>query len=143
MKAVASECTDVTAGRGVQGSDADVNGAPSETRQARRLVRGRGSVMAAIGDSWKATLIETEFVSPDAPFAHGSGGRQWFTVDHQVLRPDCIQAARRAFDGLVSEIIEREGSRMICRTSRLAVFRRVQSWHSTPSPRDVEKSARS
>lgn len=109
MKAVASECTDVTAGRGVQGSDADVNGAPSETRQARRLVRGRGSVMAAIGDSWKATLIETEFVSPDAPFAHGSGGRQWFTVDHQVLRPDCIQAARRAFDEWVSEIIEREG----------------------------------
>ncbi len=81
MKAVASERTDVTAGRGVQGSDADVNGAPSEPRQARRLViflhgiRGRGSVMAAIGDSWTATLIETEFVSPYAPFAHGSGGR--------------------------------------------------------------------
>ena len=57
----------------------------------------------------EATLLETEFVSPDARFAHGSGGRQWFTVDHQVLRPERIQAARHAFDELISEIIEREG----------------------------------
>ncbi|PWE52939.1 phospholipase [Metarhizobium album] len=96
-------------------SDADVDGGSVETRQSRRLViffhgiRGRGSVMAAIGESWKATLRETEFVSPDAPFAHRSGGRQWFTVDDQVLRPDRIRAARRAFDELVSDIIEREG----------------------------------
>ena len=115
MKAVASERTDVAAGRRVQGNNADVNGAASESRQARRQViffhgiRGRGSVMAAIGESWKATLRETEFVSPDAPFAHRSGGRQWFTVDDQVLRPDRIQAARRAFDELVTDIIEREG----------------------------------
>ncbi|HEV7246202.1 MAG TPA: dienelactone hydrolase family protein [Shinella sp.] len=114
MKAAASERADVVAGRRVQGSDADVIGA-SETRQARRLViffhgiRGRGSVMAAIGESWKATLRETEFVSPDAPFAHRSGGRQWFTVDDQVLRPDRIKAARRAFDEVVSDIIQREG----------------------------------
>ncbi|SEH24095.1 dienelactone hydrolase family protein [Rhizobium sp. NFR12] len=72
-------------------------------------IRGRGSVMAAIGDSWKGTLPDTEFVAPDAPYAHRSGGRQWFAVDDQVMRPDRIQAARKAFDDLVSEIVEGEG----------------------------------
>jgi phospholipase/carboxylesterase len=65
--------------------------------------------MSAIGDSWKATLPDTEFVAPDAPFAHRSGGRQWFAVDGQVMRPDRIQAAREAFDELVSGIVKREG----------------------------------
>jgi len=115
IKAMASERTDVAADRRVQRSDVDVNGAAAEPRQSRRLViffhgiRGRGSVMAAIGESWKATLRETEFVSPDAPFAHRSGGRQWFAVDDHVLRPDRIAAARHAFDELVNEIIQREG----------------------------------
>jgi phospholipase/carboxylesterase len=72
-------------------------------------IRGRGAVMAAIEDSWKATLQDTEFVAPDAPFAHRSGGRQWFAVDDQVMRPDRIQAARQSFDDLVSEIVKREG----------------------------------
>ena len=72
-------------------------------------IRGRGSVMAAIGESWRATLPDTEFVAPDAPFAHRSGGRQWFAVDDQVMRLDRIQAARKAFDDLVSEIVKREG----------------------------------
>jgi pimeloyl-ACP methyl ester carboxylesterase len=65
--------------------------------------------MAAIGDSSKATLPDTEFVAPDAPFAHRSGGRQWFAVDDQIMRPDRIQAVRKAFDDLVSEILKREG----------------------------------
>lgn len=114
-KAIASERADVAAGRRAQTSDADANGASADTRQSRRLViffhgiRGRGSIMAAIGELWKTMLRETEFVSPDAPFAHRAGGRQWFTVDDQVLRPDRIKAARRAFDDLVSDIIEREG----------------------------------
>lgn len=117
MKAVASQRADVAADLRIQETDAKVKGALTEARQSRRLViffhgmRGRGSVMAAIGESWKATLRETEFVSPDAPFAHRSGGRQWFAVDDQVLRPDRIKAARRAFDELVSDIIEREGFR--------------------------------
>lgn len=117
LEAVASERAEVAADRRVQQTDPYVKGAVTETRQSRRLViffhgmRGRGSVMAAIGESWKATLRETEFVSPDAPFAHRSGGRQWFAVDDQVLRPDRIKAARRAFDELVSDIIEREGLR--------------------------------
>lgn len=93
----------------------DADQSSAEARQSRRLViffhgiRGRGSVMNAIGDSWKATLPDTEFVSPDAPFAHRSGGRQWFTVDEQVLRPDRIAAARRAFDDLVADIVRQEG----------------------------------
>lgn len=72
-------------------------------------IRGRGSVMEAIGSSWQATLPDTVFVAPDAPFPHRSGGRQWFAIDDQVMRPERIGAARRAFDRVVSEIVKREG----------------------------------
>jgi phospholipase/carboxylesterase len=72
-------------------------------------IGGSGSVMAAIGSSWKSALTDTKFVAPDAPFARRSGGHQWFDVDDHVLRPDRIQAARRSFDDLVSRIVKREG----------------------------------
>ncbi len=65
--------------------------------------------MEAIGNSWTSVLPDTEFVSPDAPFASNSRGREWFVVDDQVMRPDRIEAARRAFDDLVSGIVKREG----------------------------------
>lgn len=52
--------------------------------------------MEAIGNSWTSVLPDTEFVSPDAPFASNSRGREWFVVDDQVMRPDRIEAARRA-----------------------------------------------
>jgi len=88
---------------------------PDRAERTRRLViffhgiRSRGSVMEAIGNSWTSVLPDTEFVSPDAPFASSSRGHEWFVVDDQVLRPDRIDAARRAFDELVSGIIKREG----------------------------------
>ncbi|WP_234902085.1 alpha/beta hydrolase [Agrobacterium rubi] len=72
-------------------------------------IRGRGAVMEALGSSWQATLPDTVFVAPDAPFAHRSGGRQWFAVDDQIMRPERIDAARRAFDRVVSEIVKCEG----------------------------------
>jgi phospholipase/carboxylesterase len=72
-------------------------------------IGGRGSVMEALGNSWQATLPDTVFVAPNASFSHRSGGRQWFAVDDQVMRPDRLQAARRAFDDLVSDIVQREG----------------------------------
>lgn len=72
-------------------------------------IRGRGAVMGALGNSWQDTLPDTVFVAPDAPFAHKSGGRQWFAVDDQIMRPERIDAARRAFDRVVSEIVKREG----------------------------------
>ncbi|WP_288427415.1 dienelactone hydrolase family protein [uncultured Agrobacterium sp.] len=93
----------------------EVAASRKETTRSHHLVilfhgiRGRGSVMEAIGNSWKATLPDTVFVAPDAPFQHRSGGRQWFAVDDQVMRPERIDAARRAFDGVVSDIIKREG----------------------------------
>ncbi len=83
--------------------------------RARHLVilfhglRGRGAVMEAVAESWQATLPDIAYVAPDAPFPHGSGGRQWFAVDDQVMRPERIEAARRAFDDMVSDIIKREG----------------------------------
>lgn len=88
---------------------------PDQAERARRLViffhgiRSRGSVMEAIGKSWGSVLPDTEFVSPDAPFANGARGREWFVVDDQAMRPDRIEAARRAFDDLVSGIVKREG----------------------------------
>lgn len=88
---------------------------PDRAERAHRLViffhgiRSRGSVMEAIGNSWSSVLPDTEFVSPDAPFANSARGREWFIVDNQVMRPDRIEAARRAFDDLVSGIVKREG----------------------------------
>ena len=102
---------------------ADVKSVSAEQRQTRRLViffhgiRGRGAVMDAIGDSWKSTMADTRFVSPDAPSAHRFGGRQWFAVDDQVLRPDRVEAARRAFDDLVADIMSGRATRTICRSS--------------------------
>jgi len=96
------------------GSAAD-EASPDRAERARRLViffhgiRSRGSVMEAIGNSWASVLPDTEFVSPDAPFASNFRGREWFVVDDQVMRPDRIEAARRAFDDLVSGIVKREG----------------------------------
>ena len=86
----------------------------SQTKPRRLVIflhgiRGSGSVMAAIGTSWQSILTDTRFVAPDAPFAHRSGGRQWFAVDDQVLRPDRIERARKAFNSLMSDIVEREG----------------------------------
>lgn len=72
-------------------------------------IGGRGSVMEALGNFWQATLPATVFVAPNAPFSHKSGGRQWFAVNDQVMRPDRLQAARRAIDDLVSDIVQREG----------------------------------
>jgi phospholipase/carboxylesterase len=72
-------------------------------------LRASGSVMATLGTSWKETLVSTDFVAPNAPFRHRSGGHEWFSVDDQLLRPDRIEAARRAFDELIVEIVRREG----------------------------------
>lgn len=88
---------------------------PDRSERARRLViffhgiRSRGSVMESLGNSWSLVLPDTKFVSPDAPFANSARGREWFIVDDQVMRPDRIEAARRAFDDMVSGIVKREG----------------------------------
>lgn len=72
-------------------------------------IGARGPQMRGLGGSWKSTLPNTVFAYPDAPFPTRSGGRQWFAVDNDVMRPERIAAARRAFDDLVSEIVERQG----------------------------------
>lgn len=98
----------------IEGRTAQLAGAQKGLR-ARHLVilfhglRGRGAVMEAVAESWQATLPDIAYVAPDAPFPHRSGGRQWFAVDDQVMRPERIEAARRAFDDMVSDIIKREG----------------------------------
>ncbi|MBW6424834.1 prolyl oligopeptidase family serine peptidase [Rhizobium sp. XQZ8] len=107
--------TQATSSNGIGHGHASSTEASTISAQPGRLViffhgvKGRGSVMDAIADSWRRTLPNTRFVAPDAPSPHRSGGYQWFVVDDQVMRPDRIEAARRAFDGLVADIVEREG----------------------------------
>jgi phospholipase/carboxylesterase len=99
------------------GQGGSVRGDATQDRaeRARRLViffhgiSSRGSVMTAIGNSWASILPDTEFVSPDAPFANRYRGREWFKVDDQVMRPERIEAARRAFDELVAGILTKQG----------------------------------
>ncbi len=74
-------------------------------------IRSNGTVMEAVGNCWASVLPDTESISPDAPFASKSKGREWCVVDDQVMHPDRIKAARRAFDDLVSGIVKREASR--------------------------------
>lgn len=96
-------------------STAQIAQAPSEAQSEQHLViffhgiRGRGDQFASIGRSWEKSFANTSFAYPDAPFPHRSRGRQWFTVDDQVMRADRIQAARQAFDDLVTDIVKREG----------------------------------
>lgn len=96
-------------------STAQIAQAPSEAQADQHLIiffhgiRGRGDQFASIGRSWEKSFVNTSFAYPDAPFPHRSRGRQWFTVDDQVMRPDRIQEARQAFDDLVTDIVQREG----------------------------------
>lgn len=121
----------------------------SRVERASRLViffhgiRSRGSAMEAIGHSWTSVLPDTEFVSPDAPFANSSRGREWFVVDDQVMHPDRIEAARRAFDRLIPISSSEKGLRMTWTTSLSSACHRVPSWRSTRSPRVGGRWARS
>lgn len=66
-------------------------------------------MMMPIATPWRAQMPNTRFAAPDAPFASVHGGRQWFGIDGQELRPDRIATVRSAFDKLVRELIDREG----------------------------------
>jgi phospholipase/carboxylesterase len=70
---------------------------------------GTGSIMMPIATPWRSQMPSTRFAAPDAPFASPHGGRQWFGVDGQELRPDHIAMVRAAFDKLIADIIDQEG----------------------------------
>lgn len=72
-------------------------------------IGGIGSTMMPIVGPWREALPTTRFAAPDAPFPFAHGGRQWFGVDGQELRPDRISMVREAFDKRVSDVVKREG----------------------------------
>jgi phospholipase/carboxylesterase len=65
--------------------------------------------MMPIVGSWRSEMPSIRFAAPDAPFPFAHGGRQWFGVDGQELRPDRIEAVRHAFDKLIGDVVLREG----------------------------------
>ncbi|WP_244489935.1 hypothetical protein [Rhizobium sp. Leaf391] len=61
-----------------------------------------------LASSWRANLPNTRFVAPDAPMHHRYGHR-WFSTEGNPLDPERIQSAREAFDGLMNDMVRREG----------------------------------
>lgn len=61
-----------------------------------------------LASSWRASVPGTRFVAPDAPMHH-SYGHQWFSTEGNPLEPERIQNAREAFDGLMNDVVRREG----------------------------------
>jgi phospholipase/carboxylesterase len=67
-----------------------------------------GAQMMPLASSWRASLPGTRFVAPDAPMHHRYG-HQWFSTEGNPLDPERIQSAREAFDGLINDVVRREG----------------------------------
>jgi phospholipase/carboxylesterase len=67
-----------------------------------------GAQLIPLASSWRASLPNTRFVAPDAPMHHRYG-HQWFSTEGNPLDPERIQTAREAFDGLMKEVVQREG----------------------------------
>lgn len=67
-----------------------------------------GAQLMPLASSWRASLPLTRFVAPDAPMHHRYG-HQWFSTEGNPLDPERIQNAREAFDGLMNDILRREG----------------------------------
>lgn len=75
-------------------------------------VGSNGANLAPLGDLWKEMLPETDFVSPDAPYAFGyGGGRQWFRIEGvtEANRYERVVAARADFDKVIGDIISSHG----------------------------------
>lgn len=67
-----------------------------------------GAQLMPLASSWRASLADTRFVSPDAPMHHHAG-HQWFETNGNPLDPKRIESARQAFDVLIADIVHREG----------------------------------
>jgi phospholipase/carboxylesterase len=75
-------------------------------------VGSNGANLAPLGQAWQHTLAETDFVSPDGPFAFDHGaGRQWFSINGvtETNRSQRVADARATFDETLREIIAAHG----------------------------------
>ncbi|MDM9627743.1 prolyl oligopeptidase family serine peptidase [Rhizobium sp. S152] len=71
-------------------------------------VGASGAQLMPLASSWRSGLPNTRFVAPDAPMHHRYG-HQWFSIEGNPLDPAKILRARRAFDGLMNDVVRREG----------------------------------
>jgi phospholipase/carboxylesterase len=67
-----------------------------------------GDQFMPLATSWRASLPNTRFAMPDAPFPNRYG-HQWFSTEGNPLDPARIQTARETFDALVNDVVLREG----------------------------------
>lgn len=67
-----------------------------------------GAQLMPLASSWRTSLPDARFVAPDAPM-HTKFGHQWFSTEGNPLDPARIQAARDAFDELITDVARREG----------------------------------
>lgn len=67
-----------------------------------------GAQLQPLASSWRASLPNTRFAAPDGPMHHRYG-HQWFSTEGNPLDPTRIRAAREAFDGLITDVVRREG----------------------------------
>lgn len=67
-----------------------------------------GAQLMPLAPSWRAQLPSTRFIAPDAPMHHRCG-HQWFSTEGNPLDPARILSAREAFDGLMNDLVRREG----------------------------------
>jgi phospholipase/carboxylesterase len=67
-----------------------------------------GAQLMPLASSWRTGLPNTRFAAPDAPMHHRYG-HQWFSTEGNPLAPAKVIAARKAFDGLVNDVVRREG----------------------------------
>lgn len=67
-----------------------------------------GAQLMPLATSWRARLPNARFAAPDAPMHHRYG-HQWFSTEGNPLDPAKVMAARKAFDGLINDVVGREG----------------------------------
>lgn len=67
-----------------------------------------GAQLMPLASSWRASLPDTRFTAPDAPFRNRFG-HEWFSAEGNPLDPARIRAARTAFDELMNDVVRREG----------------------------------
>jgi phospholipase/carboxylesterase len=75
-------------------------------------VGSNGANLAPLGQAWQHKLSDTDFASPDGPFAFDHGpGRQWFSINGvtEANRPQRVAEARETFDEALHTIIAAHG----------------------------------
>jgi hypothetical protein len=99
-----------------------------------------GAQLMPLASSWRASLPNTSFVAPDARMHHRYG-LQWFSTEGNPHDPERTESAREAFDGLVKDVVRREGFADAHDRIAFAASRKAPSSRSKPLPPGGGRSA--